>query len=452
MPIQELRFAWSIVVVLLFVVLLPWFSVPWLVLGAVPWLAGIAALAPQRRGCEAAAVLGALPSAHAAVGALAILVAALFLTSFVFSPAAALYLGVWIAAAFLLIASRGRTALLRKLLLGVAVASVAAIIGLGGAEALFHTPSLAWKLGTFQERIAWRQRYDKLWEGNVFGFRSPYETIARRAGVKRIFATGDSYTRGHKIPETDSIWPARLERELRQAYPPYGFEVINSGQDGWTLGNQAELLRRLGWQFNPDLVVIQYGLGGVLPSRPDFRHGGKELVYRSWQPLPLHFLSGAVGSSALLSVIEHRLAFLNRTEGLFALYKDGQVGWEQAKAALREIGDSSRARRTPVVLMIFPDLVRGEHSAGSYPYRPIVDRVFRAAQEAGLHVLDLVPIFAATGGDWRRWWAVPYESYPNSAAQAIAAQALAEYVVENGWVAPSSPNPLISSRGRATKH
>ena len=54
MPIQELRFAWSIVVVLLFVVLLPWFSVPWLVLGAVPWLAGIAALAPQRRGCEAA--------------------------------------------------------------------------------------------------------------------------------------------------------------------------------------------------------------------------------------------------------------------------------------------------------------------------------------------------------------------------------------------------------------
>ena len=46
-----------LVAVLLFVVLLPWFSVPWLVLGAVPWLAGIAALAPQRRGCEAAAVL-----------------------------------------------------------------------------------------------------------------------------------------------------------------------------------------------------------------------------------------------------------------------------------------------------------------------------------------------------------------------------------------------------------
>ena len=453
MPIQELRFAWSIVVVLLFVVLLPWFSIPWLVVGAVPWLVGIAALAPKRRVCEAAAALGALPTAHAAVGALAVLGASLFLTSYVFSAAAALYLGIWIAAGVLLVASRGKTVLLRKLLLGVAVVSAAAIVGLGAAEALFHTPSLAWKLGTVQERVAWRERYDRLWEHNVFGFRSPYETIARRADVKRIFATGDSFTRGHKIAESDSIWPARLERELRQAYSPFAFEVINSGQDGWTLANQAELLRRLGWQFSPDLVVVQHGLsGGVLPSSPDFRHSGVELVYRRAQVLPLRFETGEVDSSALLSVLQHKLAFLNRTESLFSLYEDGEVGWEQAKTALREIGDSSRARHTPVVLMIFPNFVKGRYSAETYPYRPIVDKVLAAAQEAGLHVLDLVPIFAAQGGDWRRWWAVPYEASPNSAAQAIAARALAEYVVQNGWVAPGSPNPLISTRGGFTKH
>jgi hypothetical protein len=70
------------------------------------------------------------------------------------------------------------------------------------------------------------------------------------------------------------------------------------------------------------------------------------------------------------------------------------------KVALREIGDSSRARGTPVVFMMFPSFVKGEYTRQTYPFAPIVDRVSAVASQAGLNVLDLIrpsPRYAATG-------------------------------------------------------
>ncbi|MGH7519174.1 MAG: SGNH/GDSL hydrolase family protein, partial [Gemmatimonadales bacterium] len=124
----------------------------------------------------------------------------------------------------------------------------------------------------------------------------------------------------------------------------------------------------------------------------------------------------------------------------FRSFEEGSPGWEQMRAALREIGDVSRARGTPVVFMMFPTFFTGECTAATYPFRPIVDRVSAVANEAGLDVLDLTAAFAAEGGDWHRWWATPYDAHPSSAAHAVAARALASHIERRGWLA-NSPIP-----------
>jgi len=435
--LEELRVGWSVVGLLLLVVLARGVSLRWVLVSGGPWLLGVAVLWHRRRGVAAVATLTAVGSTRAASRSLVVLGALVFLIAFVFSPSAALLAFVWGAAAVLSLAGAGKRLLLQGLLANGAVLGVATAGAVGGAEAAFRTDWLGWKLGTRQEKIEWEQRYDGVWKHNVFGFRSPYQTVRRRPGVKRVYATGDSYTWGDKIAETDSVWPARLERALRETYPGVGFEVINAGRDGWTTANEAELLQRLGWQFDPDLVVVQYTINDALPSGPDFRHFGDELLYPRLQLLPDRFRVGLVRSSAVLSVLEEKLSFLASSKEFSETYEEGWPGWQQMQDALQTMGDSSRARGTPVVFMIFPNLIPGEHTADSYPYAPIVARVSSAARAAGLHVLDLTPVLAAQGGNWRRWWATPYDGHPNTAAHALAARALAGYIARNGWLAGS---------------
>lgn len=432
--LADLRLGWSLVGVLLVMVLARGVSLRWLLASWLPWLLGAAVLWHRERGVAAAVALAALPSARAARRALTVLGALAFLVAFVFSPSAALLLVVWGGAVVLSLAA-AKASKLPQVLVNAAVLGVATAAAGGGAEAALRTRWLGWQLGTRQEKVAWEQRYDGLWKHNVFGFRSPYETVARRPGVKRVFALGDSYTWGDKIAEADSVWPARLEHALGEIYPGVGFEVINAGRNGWTTANEAELLRRLGWQFDPDLVVVQYTINDALPSAPDFRHLGDELLYPRLTLLPRRFAAGVVRGSAMLSVLEDKLSFLASSREFSETYEAGSPGWRQLQEALRDMGDSSRARGTPVVFMIFPNLLPGEHTADNYPYAPIVAKVSAAARAAGLHVLDLTPVLAAQGGNWRRWWATPYDGHPNSAAHALAARALADYLARKAWLA-----------------
>lgn len=443
MSLEELRFGWLVVALLLGTVLVPAFSLTWLALAAVPWLAGATVLWWRGLGTSTAEGLAALGSSPVVRGAFLMLAGIGFLAACVFTPAAALYLFLWAGAAILLLASAGRSRLLQDLIVGSAVASVTTALALGGAEALLRTPRLASRLGPPHERFtAWNERYDRLWEHNILRFRSRHESIVRRPGVERIFVVGDSYTFGDLIADTDSTWPARLERRLGEVYPGHNFEVINSAHVGYTTANEAEMLRRLGWQFNPDLVVVQFYTNDALPSRPNLKHEGDVLFDPRIRLLPRRFRSEVVESSALLFLLEQKVANLTDPAGARAAFlrsfEEGSPGWEQMRAALREIGDSSQARGIPVVFMMFPTFFKGEHTAATYPFRSVVDKVSNAAAQAGLDVLDLTPVFAAEGGDWGRWWATPYDAHPSSDAHAVAARALARHLEQRGWPRPNS--------------
>jgi hypothetical protein len=159
--------------------------------------------------------------------------------------------------------------------------------------------------------------------------------------------------------------------------------------------------------------------------------------------LPDLFTRGAINNSALLAWVQDRLSMLGTPYHLryLQLYREDSKGWQQMKAAIRQIGDSTRARGVPAVYVLHPQFIPGEWTAETYPLRSIHERVTMVAAEAGLHVIDLTPVYAAQGGDWKRWWATPWDSHPSAEAHALTARVLAEYLRSERWAAALFEGP-----------
>ena len=84
----------------------------------------------------------------------------------------------------------------------------------------------------------------------------------------------------------------------------------------------------------------------------------------------------------------------------------------------------------------FPDFARGNWTPDTYPLAGIYGRVAAEARTDGFDVVDLIPVFAAEGGDWHRWWATEYDGHPSPAAQGVAAHAIADHLRAEGWPGP----------------
>lgn len=432
--LAELRAAWAgagILAVLLHIPLtLPVFlanGVPWLTLGVLlTWKRTRSGLLDAWR--EA---VTSRPGALGLVGlGLATVAVAILL-----SPAAGILLTLWLAAAASLVGLVGGPGLLREQLLGWSMLAIATGITLFALEGILHLRPVAARLGTPEELDAWwEQRYDRLWERNVLGIRSPYETLRKEPGVLRIVAIGDSFTWGDKIASPDSTWPAQLEGELRDRLP-VPVEVVNLGELGYTMVNGAERLRRLGWQFEPDVVVVQFYLNDILPSGENFQQEFTEwLLPRAWI-LPERYRTGPVESSTLLWFIEGAISAglhgdrADHAAAWTEVYRARGPEWAALEEAVREMGRAADERNVPIVFLLFPDFIPGAEDAPVLPFQEIHDQVTEVAVDAGFSILDLTPVYYADGGDPRRWWVTPYDEHPDEAAAKLAAEALTRHLL-----------------------
>ncbi len=115
------------------------------------------------------------------------------------------------------------------------------------------------------------------------------------------------------------------------------------------------------------------------------------------------------------------------------LYSPDWPGWRQLQEAYRELADSAEVRGVPVGLVIHPMLTRGRWTAESHPHADIHAKMVRLGRNLGFEVLDLTPTFAEEGEPGEYWWAEPWDSHPNSAALAIVARRVADFVEEELW-------------------
>ena len=394
-------------------------------LALLPWGVGVALLAgPTGPAVHAGfrELLGGVPGRMAVLAIIALVLLAATLTN----AGVALVLGCWIAAVSLATGAVLSPPRFGGLFVNVTLCAVV-LAGMGGTlEAVFRLPALARRFGTPQERARWEQAYDHVETRNIFHLRSRHATIPRQPGVRRILAIGDSFTWGDKILTTDSLWPTLLEEALAHDTSAPRTEVVNLSQRGWNTAQEVAALNRIGWQFAPDRVILQFSTNDAEVGR-DERQGMMARVRSAVQP-QLELLE----RSALLWVVK-RVAAGDFSQGALYRsyvdsYRDDAPGWRRMREALREMADSSAARGVPVTVVLYPDFTPGSWTAANYPFAGIYRKVADEARALGLDVLDLIPVYAAEGGDWARWWATEYDGHPNPAAQVVAARAIARHL------------------------
>src|SRR5712692_4129755 len=427
--VGELRLAWALLVLLAFVAFPnspPVGSIALIVslLGFLPGALILAsARASARVGSEVADLLAGNVGRVSVLAALALAV----LVGLIFDAFVALFLIGAAGEVMGLVLLASPRASLARLFPSSTIAAGTTLIVLVAVDAVLNWGPIAYRLGTPSELAGWQARYatHDLKATNFFRFRSAYEDTRRRPGVRRVVALGDSFTEGERVASDDSTWPAQLEHELSAGPDGRPTEVINMGHGGYTTANEAEVLRRVGWQFDPDLVIVQWLDNDAYRSYPNMRYDEAKFV----KLIPPRFRSGLIRRSAILTLLERELA-VAETPPMRNFYVPDAPGWHELQAALKEMADSARRRGVPILLVPYPYLFAGSWTSASYPERDLTTLVSDVARRDGFEVLDLIPAFATATHPWQDWWARPYDSHPNGAAHHIAAAAIARLIRE----------------------
>lgn len=106
------------------------------------------------------------------------------------------------------------------------------------------------------ERIT--PEYHNLVTTNQFGLRGAPTTLSKPVGRKRILCVGDSFTFGKGV-EDDETFCYRLERMLDHLGTPLSsIETLNAGVVSYGTSNELLYLRKQGFLFQPDLIILQF--------------------------------------------------------------------------------------------------------------------------------------------------------------------------------------------------
>jgi lysophospholipase L1-like esterase len=231
------------------------------------------------------------------------------------------------------------------------------------------------------------------------------DTAARRRPDDRlVIALGDSLTFGWGVPEGQT-YADQLERLLAGQCGRRS-TVLNAGIGNSNTSMETARYLALLRPLHPRWVILGYFLND---SEPDPVPSGNVLIRHS-------ALAGLL-STRLLQGREVKLRDYRRYYP--GLYQDGAPGWERAKAALRQLGETLRADGTAATMILLPDL-HTPHAFGEFA--GIYERVAALGRAAGFEIVD--PSDAFPPGSGNSFWVSPDDAHPDSKAQAIFARAL----------------------------
>ena len=224
-----------------------------------------------------------------------------------------------------------------------------------------------------------------------------------------------------------------MERILQErSGRPVG--VLNLAVRGFTALTSARALETYGAPRDPQLIVYGFYLNDALRNLPD----GRSLlwdydVYANLLQEPAH--TWWEERSALYARInEGWMAYQIRADpvGWNRHYMDDAVEWAQFKDALRQMAAVGWDTQAPVVVMLWPDWGVGPIDAEHYKWGDLYAKVAAAAADYGMHVLDLTPVFAATGRPPKEWCLTRNDCHPSVDAHRLAAEVLAEFLDAHG--------------------
>jgi hypothetical protein len=221
---------------------------------------------------------------------------------------------------------------------------------------------------------------------NALGLRGREVLRRKPPGTRRLLILGDSFAWGYGVADED-VFAAVLERQFQAEGKPW--EVLNAGVLGWGTDQQYLFLKRDGYEFGPDIVVVAFFLlndpinnvttGHVNWSKPVFLNSSLRDLMHVPCPKP--------GSGAT--------PVWNRVDPL-----------EMTLALLRAIAEDCRGHNCTLVVMKFGGYLDTGPTIPwlpeNRPYAEIEAEFLQglrslAEEQEGLHVLDLDRAFAERG-------------------------------------------------------
>jgi lysophospholipase L1-like esterase len=316
---------------------------------------------------------------------------------------------------------------------------------------------------------AWLPSFGTRVSTNALGFRDEPVSKAKAPGAFRVIVLGDSFMEALQVPHEDSL-PHRLGQIL-EARANRSVEVLNAGVSGWGTADELVWLHRVGLDLAPDLVLVAMTLHNDVSDNLELRHhdvvaGEPRPHPRVDMPLreyaPLEVKGWLAAHSHLYRLITETLrgreirkrvgALSSHVSALMRREPDERIrlGWSLTRAHLDEIRAETGSRGARTAVFMIPLAVQLSDAAfeqflASHDLTLDQVRLDQPQQqveawgsEAGVPVIDLLPAFRSrTAADSNPLY-IPADGHWNQAGHELAAQALAEELIERELV-PGRP-------------
>jgi lysophospholipase L1-like esterase len=273
--------------------------------------------------------------------------------------------------------------------------------------------------------------YDYQGAANRLGYRDRDHAEAKPPGVFRIVVLGDSVGAGLFVARNEDIFPALLERRLREQ--GRDAEVINLSVSGYNTLQEVETLRERGLRYQPDLVLLAYVLndrervdGAILEALLEQRRTGTTVDPAQATPVLVQ--------SALWRFLRYRAFPPHRQlDAELRRYRELLSG-DTVEPSFAELAEISRRAGVPVLVAIFPRFPRWYTSYGYFEEH---EKVAELSRHHGFRSIDLFGAFRACKAESKE--PLGYDSFhPTAAGHACAARALAEAIEK---LTPRAANP-----------
>lgn len=222
-----------------------------------------------------------------------------------------------------------------------------------------------------------------LYRINSLGFRGPEPASWDHPEVRRVVLLGDSYAFGLGVDQSETL-AAQLDSRLHRACG--SITVLNLGVPGYHTGQESALAERVGFDLDPDLVVLLYFANDETTSAFQYDPSTR-VLYGDALPVP-YWLKGPLAHSAAYRWLARANVGRMRERGDLTAMDDRH--WPVTRSRLESLFRLCADRGVPVVLANLP-MLASSHAlqrpdwAGHQNY----ERVAHLAETHGVPWVDL---------------------------------------------------------------
>lgn len=240
-------------------------------------------------------------------------------------------------------------------------------------------------------------------------------------GEQRITFIGDSFTVGHGIRDVRDRFTNRIREQAGE-----NWDIVVVANNGMDTGEELVALEG-GFREGRHLgsVVLVYCLNDICDLHYDWNVRLKGIYDRYVEQRP--FL---VAHSYLVNTLYFRLIVSRDKEvgAYYDLIKDAYAGeeWEKQRERMRYFRDLCDRYGSDLLVVTFPFF---DSPWDRYAYRHIHAQLDEEWKSLGVPYLDLLPVFE--GHDAQTLVVNRYDPHPNPRANALAQEAVTEFLREN---------------------